>query len=325
MVQGSFRLIVGWKGVEMNKGAVSLAILVFLSMAGFAQQPEQEGELRIYPRATQVGTVALREFKDDKGRVSKIIYYTSGGSLEGPFHEELLREQSIHLFTYDEHGCRVTSQIYQPGLKLDRTREVRCLDGTATPSLTTVRDANGIKQFETIHTPRGGTRTVLYFDSEGDKIVAINGELPSTVDLVHGWGEPFNGLACGIAVNREKGRQEDLQVHVTIKNISNEFGRGVMISPVLVELKDIAGRVIERKTAKRTDENELRSGGCPSYVGQSATGAGRSQPQPAYSLGDQYDPLAPGKYSFTATYCVSGVSGRLVSNTILFEIGGSAK
>lgn len=302
---------------------VSLLILVLLSITALAQEPEQKGELRIYHRATQVGTVANREFRDDRGRVSKIIYYTSGGSFEGPFLEELLREQSIHLFTYDEHGCRVKSQSYEPGLKLDRTREVRCFDGTATPSLTTVRYANGIKQFETIHTSSGGTQTVLYFDYEGEKIVGINGELPTTVDLVHGWGEPFNGFACGIAVNREKGRQEDLQIHATIKNISNESSGGVMISPVLVELKDMAGRVIERKAAKRTAGNELQTEGSPSYLGQGAPGAGRSQPQPGYILGDQFDPLAPGKYSFTATYCVSGMSGRLVSNTILFEIVGS--
>lgn len=302
-------------------GATSI-ILVLLFVAGRAQVAEPIGELRLYERATQIGTVASREFKDNKGRVVKVIYYTGGGSFEGPYREDLLREQSIHNYTYDDHDCRIKSESYSPGMKLSRTEEVHCLDGTATRSLTTVRDARGIKQAEIRHTANGGTQTELYFDSDGDKVVAINGEVPADVNLTHGWGELLNGFVCGIAANRERGRQEDLNVIVTIRNISHDMKGVVMISPVLVELKDNTGRVIERKPAYGIPKDDARSEGCPTYLSQGAPSAGRSQLQPGFTLGEQYDRLAPGKYSLTITYCVSAVSGLLVSNTILLEVEG---
>jgi hypothetical protein len=67
------------------------------------------------------------------------------------WREDLLREQSIHTYTYDDHDCRIKSESYEPGMKLSRTEDVRCLDGTATPRLTTIRDARGVKQAETSH------------------------------------------------------------------------------------------------------------------------------------------------------------------------------
>ena len=305
-----------------SKTHVTLIIVLLLSVAVRAQVAEPKGELRLYGRATQIGTVASREFKDDKGRVVKVIYYTGGGSFEGPYREDLLREQSIHTYTYDDHDCRIKSESYEPGMKLKRTEEVCCLDGTATPRLTTVRDAHGVKQAETRHKANGGPPTELFFDSDGDKVVAINGGVPTDVDLAHGWGTEVAGFACGIAANRERGTQDDLRVWVTIKNISHDANGVVMISPVLVELKDITGRVVERKAPYRKQENETQSEGCPTYLAQGAPFAGRSQLQPGFALGEQYDRLAPGKYSITVTYCVSAVPGPLVSNTILLEVEG---
>src|SRR5262245_39129790 len=304
------------------KTNVILIILLLLSVTVCAQVTEPKGELTLYTRATQIGTVANRQFKDDKGRIVKVIYYTGGGSFEGPYREELLREQSIILYTYDDHNCRVKCESYEPGMKLSRTEEVRCFEGTGTPSLTTVRDVRYIKQSETRHTISGGTQTTLYFDSDGDKVVAINGELPTDADLAHGWGQMLNGLACGIAANREKGRQADLQVHVTIKNVNHNAKGVLMISPILVELKDHTGRVIERKAPFARQQAKIESGECPTYMGQGAPSAGRAQPQTGYELGEQYDWLAPGRYSITITYCVSGQREKLVSNTIPLEVDG---
>jgi hypothetical protein len=305
-----------------SKTNVTLITLLLLSVAVRAQVAEPEGELRIYPRATQIGTVAIREFRDHQGRVVKRIYYTGGGSsFQGPFREELLREQSTIRYTYNDQGCRIKSEVFEPGMKLRRTDNVRCVDGTATPKLTTISDSRGVKQAEIRHNANGGTQTELIFDSRGEQVVAINGDLPTDVDLLHGWGKEFDGFACGIAANRERGRQDDLEIHVTIKNISHDTGV-VIVSPVLVELKDITGRVVERKAAYRKPENEGQSEGCPSYMNQGAPLAGRSQPQSGYGLGEQYDRLAPGKYSLTVTYCVWGVAGRLVSNTIPLEVEG---
>src|SRR5215203_5300163 len=82
--------------------SVTLGILFLLPVSACAQELESKGELRIYERATQIGTVASRQFKDDKGRIVKVIYYTHADDSMYRFREELLREQSIHTFEYDE-------------------------------------------------------------------------------------------------------------------------------------------------------------------------------------------------------------------------------
>lgn len=310
--------------IERTVSSIFVVLLLLLSGSVSAQVADQQGELRLYPRATQIGTTAMREFKDAKGRVIKDIYYTGGGGgIEGPYLEQLLREQSIRVYAYDDHGCRIRSETYAPGVKLTGTAEVRCLDGTATPQLTTVRDARGVKQFETRHTASGGTRTVLYFDRDGEKVIGIKGDTPTDVDLLRGWGEVIGGFATGVAASRERGRQEDLQVSVTIKNIGDRSEGDLMVSAVRVELKDSAGRLIEPKPAYKNRRDETGSEECSG--GWGVPFAGRSQWLPSYDLGEQYDPLSPGKYSFTVTHCLSGNSGLLISNTIYLEVEGATK
>ena len=297
-----------------------LVLLILLSISAHAQDPEGKGELRIYHRPTQIGTVASREFKDAKGRVVKVIYYTHADLSMSSFREELLREQSSHTFVYDEYGCPIKSKSYDQTGKLTRAEEVHCAEGTGTRGLTIIRNSKGIKWGEARHTATGGTQTVLHFDSNGEKIVAITGELPSDdVDLVHGWGNVAQGFALGIAANREKGRQQDLEIHVSLKNVSNDAGQ-VMVSPVLVELKNSNGKVVELKPAHRIDPNQILLNKCPSYLQMGAPGRGRAQLQYGYNFGEHYERLSPGKYSMTVTYCVWGTSERLVSNTIEIEV-----
>jgi len=309
---------------ERNVYGMVLVTLLFLCRSASAQVTEQKGELRLYDMATQIGTTAMREFKDDKGRVLKTIYYSGGGGgINGPYHEELLSEQSIHVYAYDEYGCRIRSESYLPGMKLSSTAEVRCLDGTATPQLTTLRDARGVKQIETRHTASGGTRTILYFDSAGGKVIGIKGETPADVDLLHGWGEEVGGYATGIAAKRERGRQEDLQVSVTIKNVGDRSEGALMVSLVRVELKDSAGRLVEPKAAYKNRGEVTNSEECSG--GWGVPFLGRSQWLPSYDLGEQYEPLSPGKYSFTVTHCLSANRGLLISNTIYLEVEGAIK
>lgn len=294
-------------------------LLLLLSISAHAQDLEAKGELRIYHRATQIGTVASREFKDDKGRVVKVIYYTHADLDMSSFNEEGLREQSTSTFVYDEYGCPINSKSYDQKAKLTRIEEVRCVEGTPTRSLSIVRNSLGIKEWEARHTANGGTQTTLHFDSNGEKVIAVTGELPSDTDLIHGWGNAVHGFALGIAANREKGRQQDLVVQVSLKNTSNDAGL-VMVSPVLVELKDSNGQVVEQKAAYRTNPSQIQSNDCPSYMKVGAPGRGRAQSHYGYGLRDHYERLSPGKYSMTVTYCVSGMSERLVSNTIEIEV-----
>ena len=66
-----YRLIVHLHNKLM---VIAFSFWLLLSISVRAQDRESKGELHIYPRATQIGIVANREFKDQKGRVVKVIY-----------------------------------------------------------------------------------------------------------------------------------------------------------------------------------------------------------------------------------------------------------
>ena len=294
-----------------------MGLLALTSISVQAQGVEPKGELRIYPRATQIGTVANREFKDHKGRVIKVIYYTYTGIPETNFSEERLREQSSRTYEYDEYSCPVKSESYDQQRNLIFAEEVRCVERTATPSLTTVRNPQGIKQRETRHTDTGSAQTVLQFDSSGEKVIGIIGELPRDTDLLHGWGNVVHGLALGIASIRERGPQQDLEVYVTVKNIDN--GPGIaMISPIEIELKDAGGQVIQESSPQFNQPQQ--SGECPTYLKMGVPRQGLGLILYSLNLRERFNPLPPGKYSLTLTYCVSEKPERLVSNTIQIEV-----
>lgn len=110
-------------------------ILLFVSVSARAQELESKGELQVYPRATQVGTVASRQFKDVKGRLVKIITYTYAGDSMSNFREELLREQSSRTWEYDEYSCPVKVESYDQLHNLMSTEETTCIRGMMTASL----------------------------------------------------------------------------------------------------------------------------------------------------------------------------------------------
>jgi len=307
-------------GHAMNKNLnliITLGIVLLLSISAHTQELEPKGELRIYPRATQIGTVANREFKDDKGRIVKVIYYDYAGGFSAKFREELLREQSSSTYEYDEYDCAIKSKSYNRLRNLISVEEVRCVEGTSIPLLTTVRNSSDVKQRESRHTETGSTQTVLQFDSTGEKVIGINGELPGDTDLVLGWGNAVNGFALGIAADHESGSQQDFRVYVTVKNVDNDSWT-VMVSPVLVELKQSNGQVIQEKATYTSNPNE--AGACPTFLKTGAPRAGRAIIQYGFNLDERFDPLPPDKYSMTITYCMSERSERLVSNTIQIEV-----
>jgi hypothetical protein len=292
---------------------VWVSILLLGSISARAQEVASRGELRVYPRTTQMGTVANRQFKNANGRIVKIIYYTYAADSMSNFREELLREQSSRTWEYDKHGCPVKSENYDQQHNLTGTEEVRCLAGTATASLMTLRNPLGIKQRETRYAEAGSVETVLEFDSNGEKVIGMSGKTPADVDLVHGWGEVVQGLALGIAASRESGPQQDLNVYVTIKNINNHSS--LMVAPVLLELRDANGQVIQENAVNATLSNE-----CPDKLKISTPYTGVVLIQFSFGLGERYSALPPGKYSLTVTYCVSDVPDRLVSNTIQLQV-----
>ena len=298
---------------------IAFCFLLLVSVSASPQDREPRGELHIYPRMTQIGIVANREFKDHKGRVVRVVYYGYDDYSTNNFREELLRERSSRTFEYDEYGCPIKSKSYDRLLNLTAVEEVRCSNGTAIPVLTTRRNSSDIRQRETRHTETGSAKTILEFDSTGEKVIGITGEFPEDTDLVHGWGNVLNGLAVGIAANRESGAQQDLSVNVTIKNVDNDSS-DLMLSPVLFELKHSNGQVIQEKMFRLSNSNKIESGACPGYMRMGAPRAGRALILYSLNLGELYDPLPPGKYSMTITYCVAKDLERLVSNTIQIEV-----
>src|SRR5215468_9902756 len=75
--------------LHTNIISVALGLVLLVSITARAQEAEPKGELRIYPRPTQIGTVANRQFKDAKGRVVKVIYYMYATPSMSNFREEL--------------------------------------------------------------------------------------------------------------------------------------------------------------------------------------------------------------------------------------------
>ena len=109
-----------------------------------------------------------------------------------------------------------------------------------------------------------------------------------------------------------------MEVFVTIKNISFRKDLVTTVSPVAVELKDSAGRLIGPKAEFASKEAKIAPNTCPP-ISESPT-VGESRLLASYRLGDRYDPLAPGKYEMTVRVCSRVITGLLVSNTLLLEI-----
>lgn len=129
----------------MNRVSFLAALLIFAGSAN--AQTKETGELHLYSHSTQIGIVANREFKDTKGRVVKVIYYGSSES-NGPFHEELLMERSIHTYQFDENDCSIKSESFAPGMILTGSGESICFEGTSQAKLVTLCNARGIRTTE---------------------------------------------------------------------------------------------------------------------------------------------------------------------------------
>jgi hypothetical protein len=291
-------------------------LLLLLDSKAYAQADVQTSQLHIYDRPTQAGTVADREFRDSKGRVVRSVVYTGGGP--APYREELLRVYLISIAKYGANDCVVRAATYWPGMILKSMIEGTCWPGTANPKLIVVRDAHGVRTQETRYKAEAGKKTVLLFDATGEKVIAIKSQTPDDVNLAHGWGNEVGGFACGIAANRERGLQEDMELFVTVKNINFRRDRVSMVSPLVAELKDSAGRVVGPKAELAAKEAKISPNTCPPF--SELPLVGESLLLTSSRLSERYDRLAPGKYEMTVRLCSPVISGLLISNTLLLEI-----
>jgi hypothetical protein len=310
----------------MNRTSIFLPAALFILVGSVNAQTKEKGELHIYSHESQVGVVANREFKDEKGRVVKTIYYYGDADSNGQYREELLKERSIHTVQFDDNDCPIKGQNFDPGMKLTSSSETICFEGTSEDKLITTRDARGIRTAEIRkilkEDGRSSTSSTLFFDATGEKVVALDGDVPTDVDLLRGWGPSMNGFALGIAVNREKGRQEELEVWCSLKNIDHKGDP--YVQPWLVELTDSNGRFIEPLKAHAGDVNKP-SEECTRTDDWGGPDAGTSALQRGFWFRERYAVLAPGRYSVTIKYCMRDVGKLLASNQIDVEIEAPRK
>ena len=78
--------------------------------------------------------------------------------------------------------------------------------------------------------------------------------------------------------------------------------------------------IVEWKFASQTFVGNDQADHCPAFMKEGAPLLGRSQQRAGYGLNEQFGRLAPGRYSMTVSFCVSGQQERLVSNTILLDV-----
>ncbi len=200
--------------------SLALGLLATSSLVGQQAKPpsgQAAGVLQIYEHMTQVGTVAARTFRDSAGRVAKVIYYTSSGVRE-PSQERDLRPQLTDVYSYDAKGqLSTTERVNHDGTLLSVRHDEYGSGGQRIRTWST--NGDGIETLETRYNPTGSsTITELHFDTTGQYVVGIRGVIPPDADLPHGWGEPVNGLACGIVLTREHGPLDDIQLSLNIQS-----------------------------------------------------------------------------------------------------------
>jgi hypothetical protein len=144
------------------------------------------------------------------------------------------------------------------------------------------------------------------------------------MNLVHGWGASVEGLSCGIATDKPRGKSEEIQIYVTVRNLTDteiRLAKTIQYRIMQMDLRDAAGGIVPQDTEyvnKRT-EHLLEMNKGPAE-GSHAIAPSEASHLEAYPLTDWYRGLKPGKYSLTVHRRGSGREFTLTSNTIELEL-----
>src|SRR5215470_16775501 len=88
----------------------------------------------------------------------------------------------------------------------------------------------------------------LYYDKSGNALRAIRGRIPEDMDLPFGWGEPEDGLACGITLSKAKSSIDDsltLALFVNVKNIGADEIDIFQLPEAEIELRYSSGSLVK--------------------------------------------------------------------------------
>lgn len=280
------------------------------------------GELSTYPRMTENGTVARREFKGSDGRIVKTIYYHRSRDLQDlgdTLSESDLVVSEIRLHGYNELGREVRMELYSPDMRLQRVQEITYtpdgrIDRRVWLSERCIR-TDEIRYLEDM------TTSHLYFDDAGKALVGIRGSIPSDMDLRDGWGEASGFLSCGVAPTKRRASVREMQMNVTVRNLGqSSVGLPMPIySDIRAEVRSSDGVLIPPGRVRTRKPK-----GGPAPDDDQATAMTSLAPGKAvhylHLLKDSHPDLKPGRYLVTYNHPVPGRGKQLVSNTTEIEI-----
>ena len=277
-------------------------------------------ELQIYSFPTQIGTVAKRTIRDQNGRISKVINYAlKDYSNQSPYTEDMLKEQSIVVYRYDDQGAEIAREHYAPGMIPDFRWEIRHENHEKRREVKYTKE--GVREYE-IRYLTNRLVSQLYYDKSGNDLVAIQGMIPEDTDLPFGWGEPADGLACGITLSKAKSNIDDsptLALSVNIKNSGADEISIFQLREAEIELRDSRGSLVKEEAEfakKRYDPLQKYRQLYGKLLKRSEAG----YVYPAYELNTRYGRLAPGQYTVRVKQRVMEKGFSLVSNTIEFAV-----
>ena len=306
-------------------GAVMLLFLLATrTPVAVAAECDPPGELDIYERATENATVARCMYRNVSEQLTKEVFYRQRSFAGPPFRPNDLVLYLIRVFQYDDQGRRARIEEYSADHELlsYALTEYRA-DGSQILSNYT---SGGIKTTETWRT-ESGDRTVVQFDTEGQRPIAVRGLLLSARDLSGDWGKPIDGISCAIATSTLRGPVDQIHVYASLRNLSDRrFIIPIHSEYLHLEMRDETGRVVsqrsdylERRAANRTrDERDPVS-------------FGRTEIRPNHAefwggevgLKEIYGDLPPGTYALTAAREIPELTDPIACGTLQITVAAS--
>ncbi len=298
----------GWQ-----RAAVIACSIFIVSLLGISaiQSVRSKGKRISYNQPTPIGVTAREVFRNDQGLVTKETFYRGDDVYE------------FIIYRYDEKHRRIREEHYDSDSSLKEIWKIDYHHGKEKSR--TLFSLKGVKQYEI----RGG-HTHLYFDKTGENLIALKGYLPDDMDLAYGWGDPYDGLACGIAPSTLKAQSvKDFQFGLSVKNLTKRYKKVAFGSPFLtmqLELRDAQGTLIPldvQHTEDRKNKIKQMNRGDAQHRGYGLETIGPNKVVISHShheLGDWYNELSSGEYFLTVRYGLEDGTFSLVSNTVVIEI-----
>ena len=248
----------------------------------FTPQATAQSELHCYPFITQIGTAALREFRDDNGFVVKAIYYvsTSVENMKPSGVDEHLRELRISTYQRDALGRVLLETTVGAGVTFVRRHEY--VGDNKQPSRETVFNPDETRRSEIRHGP-GDERLSLQFN-EQQRVTGITGRLPDDLDLAFEWGPQADGWRCGLSLAPRHSGEDTLYINLHLLNVSAPAANAAVVGSFETELRNEHGTIVPPVEERN-------------YPSRSVSGRPGSAGYKDFDLPRRYGKLPPGRYS----------------------------